>query len=68
MKQSVFIIGYSNSISLNCDLATDILPYNSEMIWKQQAFIVAYEQCLKVSTTYVYAHSVCATSYFRAGN
>ena len=23
---------------------------------------------LKVSTTYVNAHSVCATSYFRAGN
>ena len=25
-------------------------------------------QFLKVGTTYVYAHSVCATSYFRAGN
>ena len=27
-----------------------------------------FDCSLKVSTTYVYTHSVCATSYFRAGN
>ena len=29
---------------------------------------LAFLTLLKVSTTYVYAHAVCATSYFRAGN
>ena len=51
------------------DIFTLIYPFSplSPSLWETARYRLKY--CLKGPlTTYVYAHSVCAPSYFRAGN
>ena len=75
-RNGVALTSVRRQFDVMCLLGINSLSDNSTQREHRVALIKFYNSQqlrikffpLTVSTTYVYAHSVCATSYFRAGN